>query len=405
MPDTAPCFDALIAASPPVVEAYDTSTGDFAAYVDRVEAELGPGGLESVSELDRHLAERPDRAVGLRVALKIVESRATIRSLDEPVVVTLLNPVYKETGRMQPRHRHPHGEDSIRYKAAALDRISRLNPEVRTRLVVIDDGCPDGSGALAAEILSDLSGWDDRHEVLFLEEARQIGDPHVPPGLTAKDGDRRSVKGGAVLFGMRRCLDLDTDRRHIIVDNDADLSILPDQLGLLLAGIVNDGLGVVAGSRREPDSVALVGSSRAVRGSLFIAIWQYLLPELAAIIVDTNRAFKAFDSDALARIIDDVETYTFPYQVELLQAAVARGVPLAPAAVAYIDSEAASTQQGEAITETYLNQVRRIADIALRHGTISPDDPLLEFLAGTDDEAWRRIEQTPPPELLAILDG
>lgn len=403
MPELPARFDALIAHCPSVGEAYDTSTDHFAAYVDRVEQELGTDQPQLLAELDGHPAARSTDAIGLRIALKIIESRAAIRSLSEPVVVTLLNPVYKETGRLQPRHRHPHGEDSIRYKAAALDRISRLNPDVATRLVVIDDGCPDGSGEMAAEILADLPGWDDRHEVLFLEEARRQGDPHVPPGLTAKNGERRSVKGGAVLFGMRRSLSIDTDCRHVIVDNDADLSILPDQLGLLLRGIVDDGLGVVAGSRREPDSVALIGPSRAARGSLFISIWQHLLPELASTIVDTNRAFKAFDSGALARIIDDVETYTFPYQVEVLQAAVTRGIPLAPQAVAYVDSEAASTQQGETITETYLNQVRQIADIARRYGTISPDDPFLRFLDEVDEETWLQIEQDPPDELLALL--
>lgn len=405
MPSSPARLAALIADSPPVVEAYDTSTDDFAAYVDRVEDELGGDRRRSVAELDGHVAAQSADALGLRIALKIIESRAAIRSLSEPVVVTLLNPVYRETGRLQPRDRHPHGEDSVRYKAAALDRITRLNPGVATRMVVIDDGCPDGSGELAAEILAGLPDWDDRHEVLFLEDARERGDPDVPPGLTAKDGARRSVKGGAVLFGMRRSLRLDTDRRHVIVDNDADLSILPDQLGLLLRGIVDAGLGVVAGSRREPDSVALIGDSRATRGSLFIRLWQHLLPELAATIIDTNRAFKAFDAGALTQIIDDVETYTFPYQVEVLQAAVSRDIPLAPQAVAYIDSEAASTQSGEDITETYLHQVRQIADIARRYGTVPPDDPLLTFLDEVDEDAWRRIEQEPTPALLDILAG
>lgn len=398
-------LDSLVTDAPRVTEAYDTSTDDFAAYVDRVERRLGTGDPEQLAGLDRQAAARSDDALGLRIALKIVASRAAVRSLSEPVVVTLLNPVYKETGRLQPRSRHPHGEDSLRYKTAALDRISRLNPDVVTRLLVIDDGCPDGSGRMAAEILAGVPGWEDRHEVLFLEEARRGGDPDVPPGLTAKDGDRRSVKGGAVLFGMRRSLRLETDRRHVVVDNDADLSILPDQLGLLLRGIVDEGLGVVAGSRREADSVALIGSSRAARGSLFIAIWQHLLPQLAETIVDTNRAFKALDAGALARIIDDIETYTFPYQVEVLQAAVTRDVPLAPQAIAYVDSEAASTQGGETITETYLDQVRQIADIARRYGTIPSDDALLSFIDEVDDEAWQRIEERPTPELLDILDA
>ncbi len=393
----------LIADSPDVVEAYDTATPAFAAYVDRVEQELASGDDANMAEIDALVRREAPAAHGLRVALKIAESRAAIRNLSEPVVLTLLNPVYKETGRMQPREQHPHGEDSLRYKAHALDQISRLNPAVETRLVVIDDGCPDNSGEMAAQILGQLGGWAGRHEVLFLEEARRADDPDVPVGLTAKDGNRRSVKGGAVLYGMRRSLQFETNSRHVVVDNDADLSILPDQLGLLLRGVVDEKLGVVAGSRREPDSVALIGGSRDHRGSLFIRIWQHLLPDLAERIVDANRAFKAFDSQVLGQIIDDVEIYTFPYQIEILQAALSHGVPPSAQGIAYIDSEAASTQQGDSITETYVDQIRQVIDIALRYDTIPADDPLIDFVAKVDDQTWLRFEQDPPRELLDIL--
>jgi hypothetical protein len=404
MPETLDVLAPLIADSPVVAEAYDTSTPAFLSYVDRVDefvAEAGSSIVEAAAELMHRAAPE---TLGLRVALKIVESRAAVSALTEPAVVTLLNPVYKETGRMQRREEHPHGEDSIRYKAAALDRITALNPAVETRIIVIDDGCPDGSGAMAAGILAELAGWEGRHEVLMLEEARQSGDPDVPPGLTAKDGPRRSVKGGAVLYGMRRSLRFDPGgRRHVIVDNDADLSILPDQLGLVLRGIIDHDLGVVAGSRREADSVALIGESRDHRGSLFIRVWQHLLPQLAERIVDANRAFKAFDADVLARIVEDVEVYTFPYQIEILQAAVSHGTPPTAQGIAYIDSEAASTQQGASITETYVDQIRQIVDIALRYQTIPADDPLIRFINEVDDRTWSRFEVDPPRELLDIL--
>ncbi len=395
----------LAAESPVVREAYDTSTADFAAYVDHVEDVVDSGEFGTASAIDETVRSATDDVIGLRVALKVVQSRSAIRALDEPMVVTLLNPVYKETGRILPRSQHPHGEDSIRYKADALDRISRLNPRIQTRLMVIDDGCPQDSGAMAAAVLSDLRDWEDRYEVLFLEDARRAGDPDVPPGLTAKDGDRRSVKGGAVLFGMRRALQLEPGCRHVIVDNDADLSVLPDQLGLLLERIVDDGFDVVAGSRREDDSVAIIEGSRAGRGSLFIRIWQHLLPQLAEQVIDTNRAFKAFDSDALARIIDDIEIYTFPYQVELLQAGISKGLSLTTRGIAYIDSEAASTQQGDAITESYIDQVRQIIDIATRYGTVDADDPLMRFFDGVDDETWLEFEQNPTREFLEIVEG
>ena len=69
-------------------------------------------------------------SIGLRLALKLAESRRVIASLDRPVTVTLLNPVYKETGRMQRRSEHPHGEDSLRTKVEALRRARGAQPRL-----------------------------------------------------------------------------------------------------------------------------------------------------------------------------------------------------------------------------------------------------------------------------------
>jgi hypothetical protein len=150
--------------------------------------------------------------------------------------------------------------------------------------------------------------------------------------------------------------------------------------------------------------VATIGTTRNARGRLFIEIWRHFLPQLAERVQDTNRAFKAFDAAALEVILDDIEAYTFPYQIELLQASVSRGLPLVPRGIAYLDSEAASTQQGQAITETYLHQIHQIMDIARRYGTIDADDELLAFFAGMTEDEWARIESDPPEELSLLID-
>ena len=267
---------------------------------------------------------------------------------------------------------------------------------------MIDDECPDGSGELAGRILAEY-GDPERYRVLFLGEAIDRGNPNLPPGLTHKNGERRSVKGGSVLYGMRTSLGDDIEGRHILVDNDADLSVHPTQLGLLVDDIVAGAADVVAGSRREVDSVSTIGSGRDSRGRLFIEIWQHLLPQLAERIQDTNRAFKAFDAAALVQILDDIEAYTFPYQIELLQASVSRDIRLRPRGIAYLDSEAASTQQGDAITETYLHQIHQIIDIARRYDTIDPDDQLLRFFSGMTEPEWAAIESDPPEELTSLI--
>lgn len=398
----------VLSKAPPVTEAYDTTHPEFLAYVEEV-ADWYAGQGRDYDDVDRQAREHVEipEAFGFRIALKIAESRRILKNLDRPVTVTLLNPVYKETGRIQRREEHPHGENSIRFKAEALKSLERSNPNLSFRLIVVDDECPDGSGHMAAGILQDDfpdEVNDGKFQVFFLRDAIDENDPDVPPGLTHKDGANRSVKGGALLFGMRKAIQQEVSGLHIVVDNDADLSIHPAQLGLLVEAIAAGDAEAVAGSRREIDSVALIGGSRDTRGQLFIQIWQHFLPQLAGNITDTNRAFKAFSASALEEILPAIKIYTFPYQIELLQACISGGIPLQKRGIAYVDSEAASTQQGEAITETYLNQVHQIIDIAKRYQTIDAADPLLTFLENISEERWQQIEADPPENLDALLD-
>jgi hypothetical protein len=392
-----------ISEAPSVVEAYDTTRPEFEAFVDEIDAwyRTRPG---TYADLDETARREGDAALAFRIALKIAESRRVIRALDTPVTTTLLNPVYKETGRMQRREDHPHGEDSIRGKIRILRGLEALNHHLTARLIVIDDECPNESGRIADQILREY-GKDHangKYHTFFLDEAIDAGDPELPAGLTHKDGPRRSVKGGALLFGMRKALTRPAKGLHLLVDNDADLSVHPAQLGILIEDILEGRAKAVAGSRREVDSVALIGESRNTRGHLFIQIWQHWLPELARAITDTNRAFKAFESEALTTILPRIESYTFPYQIELLQACITRGIPLTRRGIAYVDSEAASTQDGAEITETYLNQVRQIIDISRRYGELDQDDELARFFLTVSEEEWRRIEANPPNTLTEL---
>jgi hypothetical protein len=393
-----------IAEAPSVVEAYDTTRPEFEAYVDEVDAwyRTRPG---TYSRLDETARREGDASRAFRIALKIAESRRIVREIDAPVTITLLNPVYRETGRMQRREEHPHGEDSIRSKIRILRGLEALNRHLIARLIVIDDECPDESGRMADRILREYAGEhaSGKYRTFFLSEAIDAGDPLLPSGLTHKDGPRPSVKGGALLFGMHQALRHVADGPHLVVDNDADLSVHPAQLGILIENILAGRAKAVAGSRREADSVALIGPSRNTRGQLFIRIWQHWLPELARAITDANRAFKAFEAEALATILPRIEIYTFPYQIELLQACISRGIPLTKRGIAYVDSEAASTQDGAEITESYLHQVRQIIDISRRYGELDEGDELARFFLAVSEDEWRRIEADPPDAIDELL--
>lgn len=390
----------IIHQGPDIKEAFDTNTEVAKNYYKLVE-EWYNCQKESFEYLDQRAKVYGNKALAFRTMLKFVESKNVILNLKENVTLTLINPVYKETGRMQKREQHPHGEDSLRTKIACLEFFNRINPLFKGRIFVVDDGCPDRSGEMAENIISEFSG--SSHRVFFLEKAIENNDKDLPYGITNKNGTNRSVKGGSVLFGMRKALNATVKGLHIVVDNDSDLSVHPMQLGLLIKDIVEGTTKVVAGSRREENSVSLIGANRNQRGNLFIQIWQHFLPQMANKITDTNRAFKAFESSSLEKILSSIKIYTFPYQIELLQACISLDIPLIKKSIAYIDSEAASTQDGANITETYLNQINQIIDIAKRYKTISTSDPLMKYFSSISEEEWSLIEVNPPEEIQDLI--
>ncbi len=390
----------IIKQGPIITEAYDANTETAQVYYKAVK-EWVAKQTESLKELDVKAQRYGNEALAFRTMLKFLESEKIILNLKEAVTLTLINPVYKETGRMQKRNQHPHGENSLRTKITTLQYFMRINPLFKGRVFVVDDGCPDGSGNMAENILAEHPNCP--HKVFFLANAIDENDIDLPVGITHKNGSNRSVKGGAALFGMQKALKTPAEGVHIIVDNDADLSIHPMQLGLLIKDIVEGKTKAIAGSRREDDSVSLIGGARDLRGNLFIRIWQHFLPQLAENIVDTNRAFKAFESSALERILPAIKIYTFPYQIELIQACISMEIPLIKKGIAYLDSEAASTQSGDNITETYLNQINQIIDIARRYNTIPITDPLMKYLSSISEEEWRKIEANPPESILDMI--
>ncbi len=389
-------MESIIAKAPPVVEAYDVNTKEFHSYFNMVKTWL-EGQTDTIDVIDHSARELGNKSIPFRTVLKFIQSEKVFLDLDKKVTVSLINPVYKETGRLQRREEHPHGENSLRNKIACLDYFASINSNFSGRIIVVDDECPVGSGKMAQDIL--LEYPNSHHQIHFLGEAIDRNDPDLPTGLTHKNGANRSVKGGAALFGMKKTLKTPAKGLHIIVDNDADLSVHPMQLGLIIQDIVQGKALAVAGSRRERDSVAIIGDGRNGRGALFIRIWQHFLPQLSKEIIDTNRAFKAYESSALEEILPLIRIYTFPFQIELLQACISNDIPLVKRAIAYIDSEAASTQNGAEITETYLNQIHQIIDIAKRYDTISREDPLMKYFLGITNEEWSKIESKPPGNL------
>ncbi len=123
----------IIEQGPSIVEAYDASTGQAHAYFIKVKEWL-ENQTDSLEEVDRKARDFGDTALAFRIMLKFIESERVIQNLTDPVTLSLINPVYKETGRLQTREEHPHGENSLRMKILTLQYFEGLNPNFKGRV-------------------------------------------------------------------------------------------------------------------------------------------------------------------------------------------------------------------------------------------------------------------------------
>jgi len=281
--------------------------------------------------------------------------------------------IWRGWRRILRNDQHPHGEDFLRRKVSQLELLFGDRPNFDWTLYVVDDGCPEGSGKIAQDIV-DTEGLAGKTEVRFLAEGIELGVPAVRV-LSSTD---ESQKGGSIIYGMWEAIQRDTRGKHVVLYTDADLSTHLGQVGLLVEPILKEGRVVAIGSRREPDSVVVKKGTRNDRGKLFIYLWKRMVPVLGDVI-DTQCGFKAFSSDTLARILYDLLEYRFAFDIELLlRSALLQKGSIAKAPLAWIDSEEASTttdlqpylpmlQSIAAMYRAYLPPAGRVASIRSSH--------------------------------------
>ncbi len=326
------------------------------------------------------------------LALKLARSRLLVREIREPLTVSVVFAVYKEHNRIKTAREHPHGEDFLRRKVRQLQWLFDDRPAIRWELIIVDDGCPEGSGRIAEEIVH-REKLSERIKVLFLQQAMEKELP-VVAGLKST---RDSQKGGAITYGMWQATQQQVPGRHVILFTDADLSTHLGQTGLLLAPILNGGKAVAIGSRREKRSVVIKQGGRNDRGKLFIYLWKRMLPVLNDII-DTQCGFKAFDREMLQAIIMPLIERKFAIDIELLlKARLRQADSITRVPIAWIDSEAASTTTD---LQPYLPMLRSIA--AMYRAYLPPEAEAEKFAAFVErltPEAFDRLLAHIPPAI------
>jgi len=198
--------------------------------------------------------------------------------------------------------------------SAAGGVLARAAPE-GYRVLVVDDGSPDGTG----EIADRLAAEHDWLEVLHRAEKNGIGPAYLA-------GFRRALDGGAGYV-----MEMDSDFSH----DPADLARLLDAAS---RGPDHGGGDLVLGSRYVPGGgVTDWGPLRRFisEGGSTYARWVLRLP-----VRDLTGGFKCFRREVLEAIeFEGVRSHGYAFQVELTYRAVRAGFRVVEVPITFRDRE------------------------------------------------------------------
>jgi dolichol-phosphate mannosyltransferase len=206
------------------------------------------------------------------------------------------------------------------------------------RVLVIDDNSPDGTGAIADRLATELGGI----EVL-----------HRP---------RKEGLGPAYLAGFRRALELGAE---LVVEIDCDFSHDPTDVPRLLDAAADADL--VLGSRYVPGgSVENWGAIRraiSAGGSLYARLL------LGVPIRDLTGGFKCFRRAVLETIdLDAIHSKGYAFQIELTYRTLRRGFRVREVPIRFVDREVGGSKMSRSIVLEAIWKVPLLRLAALRGG-------------------------------------
>lgn len=176
------------------------------------------------------------------------------------------------------------------------------------RVLVVDDGSPDGTGAVADELAARSAG---RVSVLH-----RVG--------------RRGL-GRAYLDGIQQALQTDAD---VICQMDADLSHQPGELVALLAAVRH--ADVVIGSRYVPGGRIVNWPLR--RHVLSAGANRYVRLVCSLTVRDCTSGFRCWRRESLAALpLDQIDADGYAFLVQLLHHAVRAGYRISEVPITFIE--------------------------------------------------------------------
>lgn len=334
------------------------------------------------------VANKADIPLLVHLAVKLALARSLMLARKTSAHLSVVFAVYKEHQRIRPASLVSGGEDFLVRKMAQLDWLVAGQTQLTWDLIVVDDGCPEHSGAIAAEIIA-REGRQDQARVMYLADAIAAGHPAVGSLQTTDD----SRKGGSVQLGLWEAAGNEKPD-HVVIFTDADLSTHLGQSGLLVHEILAEGYDVAIGSRRLPESVVIKQGARNDRGKLFIYLWKRMIDSLPELI-DTQCGFKGFTAEVLRRVLPGLVEKKFAFDIELLiKSRTLRRDGLIQRGIAWIDSDALSTTTD---LQPYLPMLKAIA---LMYRTYLPATPVADSFAAFVEElteaGWQTLQEHIP---------
>lgn len=198
------------------------------------------------------------------------------------------------------------------------------------RLLVVDDGSPDGTGAVVDALASD----DDGISVLHRAQKAGLGPAYAAGFAAAID------LGGAVLCEM-----------------DADFSHDPDDLSRLVAAI-DAGADVAIGSRYVPGGGTVGWSWHRI--AISRAGNRYAGLMLGISIEDATAGFRAYRSDAIEQLHpESCEASGYAFQVEMAWRAQLAGLMITEVPIQFREREAGASKMSAGIAIEAVRLVTR----------------------------------------------
>jgi dolichol-phosphate mannosyltransferase len=199
-----------------------------------------------------------------------------------------------------------------------LESMVRALGEHGVRVLVIDDGSPDGTGEIADRLAQELDFVDVLHR------------------------ERKEGLGRAYLAGFARALD---DGAELVLEMDCDFSHDPADVPRLIEAASDADL--VLGSRYVPGggvrNWGLVRRLISSGGSLYTRI--LLMP-----VHDPTGGFKCFRREVLEAIdLDRVTSRGYAFQIELTYRALRKGFRIVEVPIVFADREVGHSKMSRVI--------------------------------------------------------